>query len=127
MKDPEMQSAVREIIIVPGKYLLAIAGTAKKMWLHEFENGVNHLLPVSNFYNELMRLNNIRDPKIILSPGRLFENLPAYDDQQIISAFLSYNKYLKKIDIEYYPADQSNNIQNRKKTLFNILFTKGKN
>jgi hypothetical protein len=119
-KDPKDNSYVREIIIVPGKFLLAITPLRKKMWLYDFKNGVNHLIPISNFYNELMRTKNIRDTKSVLKPNSFFENTDSYNDQEIISAFLSYNKYMKKFDIDFTSLESVHHHKERK-SLFSIF------
>jgi hypothetical protein len=103
-KDPKDNSYVREIIIMPGRFLLEVAPLRKKIWLHDYKTGVNHLIPISNFYNELMRTKNIRDVKAVLNPNSFFEKLETYTDQEISSAFISYSKYMRKFDINFAPS-----------------------
>lgn len=90
---------VREYMISPGSYILAIAPQLKKIWLHDISTGVNHIIPVSNFFNELMRLKNIRNPKLALNPGNFFENINEYKNDEIRNAFLMYDNYLSKFNI----------------------------
>ena len=120
---PNDSTTVREITIEPQKSLLAIAPVHKKIWLHKFDDEVNYLLPVTNFYNYLMIVKNIRDPKIILNNKSLFENLNSFSDEELSSAFISYNKYFRRFQIDY------NSIQppQQKKTKKFNFFKKDKN
>jgi hypothetical protein len=91
---------VREFEISPGAYTLAIVPKLKKIWLHDISTGVNHIIPVTNFFNELMRLKNIRDPKLALSPGNFFAIINEFRNDEIRKAFLMYDKYLSKFNIK---------------------------
>jgi hypothetical protein len=97
---PNDNSFVREIIILENKYILVIAPQHKKIWLHEYETGVNHLIPVTNYYNELMRISEIRDTSIALKPASFFENHLKYNDKKLMFAFFNYNRYLKRFNIQ---------------------------
>ena len=100
MKSPREDSEVREIVIVPDKYVLAISQVEKRIWVYGFETGINYLIPLSNFYNQLMIYKNIRDPKIALKPNLFFEKLQSeYTDIELRNTFITYNKYLRKLDI----------------------------
>lgn len=98
MKSPEKSASVYEYSIVEDKYLLAICPLSKKIWLYESESGINYLIPLSNFFNELMRLKNIKDEKSITNPSGFFKEIDKYSKSDIKLAFLLYNKYLKKFD-----------------------------
>lgn len=99
MKNPENNSVVYEYEIKKYEYLLAIAPEVKKIWLHDYKTGVNHIIPVSNFFNELMRLKNIKDDNQLRKPNNFFENLETYSALDIRLAFLMYNKYLKRFNL----------------------------
>ena len=115
---PNDNSEVREIIIEPNKSLLAIAPVHKKIWLHNFENEVNYLLPVTNYYNYLMIVKNIRDPKIILKNKLLFEELNSFTDEELVLAFVSYNKYFRRFKIDYNPIKSPNQKRTKKFKFF---------
>ena len=101
MKSPGENSIVREIVIVPDKYVLAISQAEKRIWVYGFETGINYLIPLSNFYNQLMIYKNIRDPKIALKPNLFFEKLQSEcTDLELRNTFITYNKYLRKLDIK---------------------------
>ena len=106
-KSPREKSYVREVIISPGKYTLAISPEEKRIWFHESDSGINYLIPLSNYYNQLMIQKNIRDPKIALKPNLFFGNGTGnhsdYTDIDLRNTFISYNKYLKKLDIKEEP------------------------
>ena len=101
MKSPRESSIVREILIVPDKYVLAISQVEKRIWVYGFETGINYLIPLSNFYNQLMIYKNIRDPKIALKPNLFFEKVQSeYTDIELRNTFIIYNKYLRKLSIK---------------------------
>ena len=119
-KAPNDNSEVREISVEKNKFVLAIADTHKKIWLHNYVTGVNHLIPVSNFYNYLMLIKNIRDAAAVSKPALFFNNHIKYTDTEIVSAFLIYNKYFKKFKIEYSSFEHGIEIPKRK-SIFNFL------
>ncbi|MGA8265600.1 MAG: hypothetical protein WB779_14250, partial [Ignavibacteriaceae bacterium] len=122
---PKDNSPVREVVIIPDNLILAIAPVHKKIWLHNIETGVNHLIPLSNFYNQLMMVKDIRNAKVALNPGIFFEQLNNYSDGDLVSAFITYNKYIKKIDIDMsYFKNEKN--KPAKKSTFSFL-KRGKN
>ncbi len=119
-KAPGDNSFVREEILVPDKYIIAVAPVRKRIWIHDFDSGINHLIPVSNFYNHLMMVKGIKNSEAVLKPSLLFEKLDTYTANEIVSAFLLYNKYLKHIDIDYsfFYGNQKNNEKKKKLKLF---------
>lgn len=120
-KAPNDNSIVREIVIVKNEYLLAVAPQHKKLWLHEYKSGINFLIPVTNFYNELMRVCGIKDASIALKPSSFFENLYKFKDEELMLAFTSYNRYLKRINIDIpIPLNTE-----KKKKNFLSIFKKG--
>jgi len=108
---------VREYIISPGSYILAIVPDLKKIWLHDISTGVNHIIPVTNYFNELMRLKNIRDPKLALKPGNFFEHINEFKNDEIRKAFLMYDKYLSKFNIKDEKSDPITSGNSEKKLL----------
>jgi hypothetical protein len=68
--------------------------------VYEQETEINHLIPVTNFYNELMLHKNIRDPKVALDSKRLFLEHEKYSDEDIAYAFLTYNRIRTKVHLE---------------------------
>lgn len=99
MYSPEKNEKVREIFIKPTKYLLAFAPSERKIWAHNIVSGVNHLIPLSNYYNSLMLLKNERKGSIALNPKLFFDNLELYDNEELVSAFISYNKYMSRVQL----------------------------
>lgn len=77
--------------------VLAICSRDRRLWVYDENSGVNHPIPVTNFYNELMLHKNIRDPKIALDSKRLFAELPLYSDADLTHAFRSYNMLHMKV------------------------------
>jgi hypothetical protein len=49
-----------------------------------------------------MIVKNIRNPQLVSRPQSLFEKLDYYSDNELVSAFILYNKYFKKADIKSF-------------------------
>lgn len=103
-KCPQCLKAVREIpmhtVDVSHELLvLAICPTDRRLWVYDSTLKVNRLIPVTNYYNELMLHKNIRDPQIALDSQRLFTHLSEYSDSDLTYAFLTYNKIKTKVHV----------------------------
>lgn len=124
-KSPDDNNEVREVIIAQGKYLLAFVPSHKKIWLHESESQVNYIIPVTNYYNELMRFRGSRDPKEALNPGLLFQKLNDFPDEDLVNAFVLYNKYMRRFSMDFsqYLSPVKKVIREKK---FKDLFRKDK-
>lgn len=96
MNSPFTDSKVREISIKQNEYILAVVPEEKKIWLYESSSGVNHLIPVSNYYNSLMLYRNERNADKVLNPNLFFNNLALYNDLELKSALEIYNKYMRR-------------------------------
>ncbi len=79
------------------KFVTAFCARDERIWLYDGTTGVNHPIPLTNFYNELMLHTNTRDPKIALDAKRLFTNLRVYSDADLARAFESSNKLKAKV------------------------------
>jgi hypothetical protein len=79
------------------QFVLAICPNDHRIWVFAEQGKVNRLIPVTNFYNELMLHKNIRDPKIALDSKRFFTELQNYSDADLTYAFLTYNKLKTKV------------------------------
>lgn len=100
-KAPGDNTRVREIELVPDSITIAVAPVHKRIWIYEKATGINHFVPVTNYYNELMRIRKIKDAHTALNSNLLFENIDKYADQDLGAAFLIYNKYWRKIKLDY--------------------------
>ena len=98
MLSPANDSVVREAKISE-TLVLVIAKDEKRIWLHDVAAMMNHLIPITNFYNELMIYKKIRDPLIALKSNLLYEDLQQYSNSDLREAFVSYNKIHKKVYI----------------------------
>jgi hypothetical protein len=81
-------------------FVLAICSRDRRLWVHDGSSRVNRLIPVTNYYNELILHKGIRDPKIALDSKNLFKCLPDFTDADLIFAFQSYNKLKTKVQVE---------------------------
>jgi hypothetical protein len=80
--------------------VLAVCAADKRLWVYDERSGINHPIPVTNFYNELMLHKNIRDPQIALDSAKLFSDLSTFSDGDFIRAFVTYNKLRMKVVLE---------------------------
>ena len=94
---------MREVRI-SGELVLVVATGDKRIWVHDRRTGMNLLIPITNFYNELMLHKGIRDPNVALAPGLFFGSLPTFTDEELRAAFVAYNKLMKKVDL--IPQDE---------------------
>ena len=100
---PECSGSLREVKMrtAGGKaVVLAACANDGKLWVYNEATGVNHPVPLTNFYNELMLQGNVRDPAIALNPRRFFSEMEQYSDTTLSMAFASYNKLKTKIGFE---------------------------
>ncbi len=122
-KSPGSNEVVKQFDIIKEKFLLVIDRTNKKIWLHNFESGVNHIIPVSNYFNELMRLKKIKDENLFRSPSLFFNKLNDFTDEEFKLAFYQYNKFMRRFDIKIDPEDLLTPSVKKKK--FFKLFSRG--
>ncbi|MBI4548820.1 MAG: hypothetical protein HY707_12630 [Ignavibacteriae bacterium] len=102
---PQCQKPLREVPMHAvgggGEYVvLAICTNDQRVWVYENATQVNRLIPVTNFYNELMLHKNVREPKIAFDSKRLFTDLSNYSDSDLTYAFVTYNKLKAKVHVE---------------------------
>ena len=102
---PQCGEAVREVSMHPveaaaDRLVLALCTADRRVWVFDSSTGVNRLIPVTNYYNELMLHKNIRDPKIALESRRLFSDVSAYTDADLTYAFFTYNKIKTKVHVQ---------------------------
>jgi len=120
-KAPHDNSTVREVHLVRNEIVLAIAPLHKKVWVYNSRSGINHFIPVTNFYNEMILLMETKDPVIALNPGRLFTNLDEFTDEQLTAGFLTYNRHWKRVELDHHLTELKNE---QKKKSFLDLFKK---
>lgn len=122
-KSPGSNEAVKEFEIIEDKFILVIDKINKKIWLHNFESGVNHIIPVSNYFNELMRLKRIKDENLFTLPLLFFNKLGDFTDEDFKLAFYQYNKFMRRFDIKINPEKLITPLVKKKKLL--KLFSRG--
>ncbi len=95
--------SVREVAIKAGsgqRLDLALCVRDQRVWVYDDRSGINHPIPVTGFYNELMLQQNVKDPKIALDHRRLFTALGTFHDDELARAFLAYNRLRTKVILE---------------------------
>ncbi len=98
---PQCARPAREIIVLPGPQpvVLTICAADRRLWIYDGPNAICRPIPVTNYYNELMLLKRIRDPKIALVSSKLFERLADHSDEELASAFAAYNRVKNKLEL----------------------------
>jgi hypothetical protein len=102
---PSTGQPVREVGIGTG-HVLAIAPSDRRIWIWDRERTMNFLVPITNFYNEIMLTRGIRDPAVALKSSRLFTDLSSYTDDDLRMAFIAYNALRPKVRIDIPPPVQ---------------------
>ncbi|MFN0158448.1 MAG: hypothetical protein ACKVRP_10300 [Bacteroidota bacterium] len=100
---PATGTPVRQVAI-DDNVTLAIAREEKRLWVHDRRTGMVLLIPITNFYNELMIHKSIRDPRVALHSSRFFSDTENYSDEDICMAFHSYNKLKPKVTLAHPPV-----------------------
>jgi hypothetical protein len=95
---PSTNTPVREIPITTD-VVLGICKTDRRIWVHDRVAGMNLLIPVTAFHNELMLHKRIRDPNKALRSDVLFDDLGGYSDTDLRAAFIAYNSIKRKLKI----------------------------
>ncbi len=117
---PASNSVIREVRINE-TLVLAVAKREKRLWLYDAVMEMNHLIPITNYYNELMLHKAIRDPHVALKSSLLFDELENYADEDLRNAFVAYNRVHKKIDLK---VEVSSRPQTGMKTIVSRLLGK---
>jgi len=99
---PATGTAVREVAIGPS-FTLAFSPAEKRIWMHDRATGFVHLIPITNFHNELMLWKGIRDPGTVLRSTLFWEGLPSYADEDLRRAFVAYNRLKRRVAITQDP------------------------
>jgi hypothetical protein len=103
------------------RYTLAISVAKKVLWIHHSQSGFNQLIPVTAFYDELLRTKHIRDAKLISHPATFFERVNDFTDAEYIQALLEYNK---KASRKFEASDIVIEAEKPKKSIFHKLIGK---
>ena len=122
---PATKTTIREINIKDKSsnvlYVLAISKEKKVLWLHHANSGFNQLLPLTTFYDELLRTKHIRDAKLISHPATFFERINDFSDNEYIQALLEYDK---KANRKFDTTGIVIETEGSKKSIFKKLFGK---
>jgi hypothetical protein len=113
---------LREIDIAKTKGALVLALSPKNysLWLYEAKTGLNHIVPVTNFINELLRGNTTVDKSRGINIAYVFENHKQFSDDEFIKALVQYNKQWRKAEL----LDSDAVLAEEKKGLFGKMFNR---
>jgi hypothetical protein len=100
---PATGARVREVV-VDDALVLVVAPADKRVWLHDCRSVMNHLIPITNFYNELMLHKRIRTPETALRSSLFFDHHASYTDRELAASFVSYNAMRHRVDVERPPS-----------------------
>lgn len=98
---PFENDKLREINLLSGerKAVLAISLKMRTIWVYDSISGVNYIIPLTNFLNELLRGNTKIDRTKGVNIEYIFENLEMFSDSDFVKAFVQYNKQYHKISL----------------------------
>ncbi|MBE0557240.1 MAG: hypothetical protein IH628_08410 [Proteobacteria bacterium] len=77
--------------------VLAACSTDRRLWVFDSSREIALPVPLTSFYAELMRVQQIRDPKVALDPHRFDPRLSSITDRHLAEAFFQYNKLKPKL------------------------------
>lgn len=117
-KTPYDDTGIREIHLIKDSIVIAIVPNHEKIWVYDKSDGVNHFIPVTNFYSEIIRLREIKDPKIALDPKRIFTRTDEFSDEDIKTGFLSYNKQWNRVKLDNSLFEKK---PKKKQSIFNFF------
>ncbi len=96
---PDDNSKIRLTEIEKDKIVLAISPSHKRIWIYDYSQKLNKFIPITNFYQELLKVLKIQDVKTLTDINYFYLNLNKFTDKQLKDAFLNYNRIWKKISI----------------------------
>ena len=99
---PATDAPVREVAVDPD-VTLAFSPVEKRLWIHERSGCCVRLIPVTNYYHELMIRRRVRDPRLALTPALLWDGLEAFSDAELRDAFIAYNALRQRVTLR--PVD----------------------
>lgn len=79
---------------------LVITSKHKRIWIYDYNLKTNKFIPVTNFYQEILKVAGIKDVKTMTDINFFFSNLNKFSNNQIREAFINYNRYWKKFDLK---------------------------
>jgi hypothetical protein len=88
-----------EIFDKRGEMVLVFSPAGRTIWLYERASGVNWIIPVTNFLNELLRGRTTIDRSKGLDVGYIFSNLKMFTDDDFRKALIQYNKHWRRVDL----------------------------
>jgi hypothetical protein len=71
------------------------------IWLYEASSGINHIIPVSNFYGNLMMVKGIKKHEKVSNPSLFFNDISGFTDNDLTAAFILYNKNMRRFVIDH--------------------------
>ena len=88
-----------ELFNVKGEMVLVFSPAGRTIWLYEKASGVNWIIPVTNFLNEMLRGNSRIDRTKGLDISYVFSNLKLFNDDDFRKAVVQYNKHWRRVDL----------------------------
>jgi hypothetical protein len=103
------------------QHAIAFCTTDRRFWVFDGLELTCRPIPVTTFYNELMLVKNIRDPRIALDGRNIWRDLANYSDRDLALAFAAYNRMKGKVEIardDQAPAGGRRSLLSRIGSLF---------
>lgn len=100
--DPGSDTKLRTIVLQDRNskvlYVLAISAFHRSIWVHQVRTGFNQLLPVTGFYEYLIRAKAAEAGRESFRPSGLFQQLNDFTDEELRMGLLRYNDENRKFD-----------------------------
>lgn len=77
--------------------VLAICARDHRLWVYDSQSQINHPIPVTGYYNELLLQNKVQNRRTVPDVKRFFTGLDSYSDAALVGAFSSYNRMRTKV------------------------------
>lgn len=120
LPSPATGTGVRQVALDPA-LTLALAPAEERIWVHDAESGMVHLIPITHFYNELMRIRQARDPAIALRSRLFWEQFGTHTDAELHATFAAYNRLKHRVELRPAPELRApRGIAARMRRLFGI-------
>ena len=102
LPSPATGTPVRQVAL-DDVLTLALSAAEERIWVYDAASGIVHLIPITNFYNELMRVRKVRDPAVALRSRLFWEQFGTHSDAELRAAFSAYNRLKHRVDIRPAP------------------------
>lgn len=98
---------LREIEVTKnkGEIVIVLSKVNPSICIYEEETGINHIIPATNYLNELLRGKTNIDKTKGVNVKYVMDHNEIFKDEDYIKAFVQYSKQWRKIDLSKYEKE----------------------